>query len=109
MTTLSLDNLYAAAARILDELGTLSAEQDTLPLQRLEQCARALNAQLKAIQDLEAHHLRQAQTEIGQKYTRYEDLPPLMPEDRERLKEELISKLSPRGIGKPKSGLSPLS
>lgn len=91
MTTLSLDNLYAAAARILDELGRLSAEQDTLKLQQLEQCARALNAQLKAIQDLEAHHLRQAQTEIGQKYTRYEDLPPPSPDEQDRFYARLKS------------------
>lgn len=109
MTTLSSETLIAAAERLIEEIGVQATEKDTLQLQRLEQCARALNAQLKAIQELEAHNQRQSQYETGQTYTRYEDLPPLMPEDRERLKEELINKLSPRGTGKEKSAHSPLS
>ena len=109
MTELSLNHLNAAAARILEEIGNLSGDEDTLELQRLEHCARGLCGQLKAFQELEAHNQRQTQKAEGQKYTRYEDLPPLMPEDRDRLKEELIHKLSPKGTGTPKprpSGLS---
>ena len=109
MTTLSSETLITAAERLIKEIGVQAGKEDTLQLQQLEQCARALNAQLKAIQELEAHNQRQTQHETGQTFTRYEDLPPLMPEDRERLKEELINKLSSRGTGKPKSGLSPLS
>ena len=96
MTALSSKTLIAAAERLIAEIGTHAGNQDTLELQKLEHCARALTAQLKAIQDLEAHNKRQTQHKTGQTYTRYEDLPPLKPEDRDRLKEELNNLLTPR-------------
>ncbi len=96
MINLSSDTLLSAANRLTEELGKLAAQEDDLPIQKLEQCAKALCSQLKAIQELEAHTLRQTQTDTGQKYTRYEDLPPLMPEDRDRLKQDLINLLAPK-------------
>lgn len=96
MTELSLNNLHAAANRLIEELGKLASDKEALQIQRLEQCARALNVQLKAIQELEAHKLRQSQAETGQTYTRYEDLPPLTLEERDRFKQDLIANLAPR-------------
>ena len=93
---LTPDNILLAANRLITELGVLAEEDDAVAPQRLEQCAKALCSQLKAIQDLEAHNLRQSQAKTGQKYTRYEDLPPLMPEDRDRLEKDLIKLLSTR-------------
>lgn len=96
MTELSSKTLIAAAERFLTEIGEHADNQDSLDLERVEHCARALCAQLKAVQELDAHNRRQAQLETGQTYTRYEDLPPLMPEDRDRLKQDLINLLTPR-------------
>ena len=98
MTALSSKTLIAAAQRLIAEIGTHAGNQEALEVQKLEHCARALTAQLKAIQDLDAHNKRQTQHKTGQTYTRYEDLPPLMPEDRDRLKQDLIKLLSPRGV-----------
>jgi len=102
MTTLSSDTLIAAADRLITEIGTHAGNQDTLELQGLEQCARTLCTQLKAIQDLDAHNLRQQQAETGQKYTPYEDLPPLTLEERDRLKQKFITLLAPPRIEEPR-------
>ena len=91
MTQLSSETLIAAAECLIVEIGTHADNQDPLELQRLEQCARALCGQLKAIQELDAHNLRQAQAETGQKYTRYEDLPPPSPAEQDRFYERLKS------------------
>jgi len=96
MTKLMPDNILRAANRLITELGALAEEDNAVAPQRLEQCAKALCSQLKAIQDLEAHNLRQSQAQTGQKYTRYEDLPPLTLEERDRFKQDLIADLSPR-------------
>ena len=96
MTALSSKTLIAAAERFIAEIGTHADNQDTLNLQMMENCARALCTQLKAIEHLDAHNNRQTQLETGQLYTRYEDLPPLKPEDGDRLKEELNNLLTPR-------------
>lgn len=91
MIPLSPDKLLLAADRLIAELEQLANQDDELSPQRLEQCARALCTQLKAIQDLEAHNLRQVQTETGQKYTRYEDLPPPSPAEQDRFYDRLKS------------------
>ena len=99
MTFLSPDVLTHAAARLMTETGRLADTEAELELSKMEQCARAFILQLKAIHALELHNQRQEETQTSQKYSRYEDLPPLMPEDRDRLKRELIRLLSPRRIG----------
>jgi len=80
----------------MSEIGQLAEPNAELDLQKLEQCSKAFCFQLKAIQDLEAHNSRQTQRETEQTYSRYEDLPPLRPEDHDRLKQDLINLLSPK-------------
>jgi len=98
MKKLTPQSLVLAAHRLMIEIDKLAKSKEALELQKLEHAARALCGQLKAIEVLEAYTLSQAQKETEQKYTRYEDLPPLMPEDRDRLKQDLLKLLSPRDI-----------
>ena len=91
MTALSSETLITAAERLIAEIGTHAGNQELLELQKLEHCARALTAQLKAIQDLEAHNKRQTQHKTGQTYTRYEDLPPPSPAEQDRFYARLKS------------------
>jgi len=53
MSDLPYDPLISATARIITEIGEHAAKNEPLALQRLEQCARGLCAQLKAIEALE--------------------------------------------------------
>jgi len=53
MSDLPYDPLTSATARIITEIGEHAAKNELLALQRLEQCARSLCAQLKAIEALE--------------------------------------------------------
>jgi len=96
MTELSTDTLIQAVNRLMVDIGINAESEEPAAVQRLDQCAKALCTQLKAIQDLEAHNLRCQSAEADQKFTRYEDLPPLPVKDRERLERELIDMLSPR-------------
>ena len=91
MTALSSETLITAAERLITEIGTHAGNKEALDLQKLEHCARALTAQLKAIQDLDAHNKRQTQHKIGQTYTRYEDLPPPSPAEQDRFYARLKS------------------
>jgi len=94
MIDLSSDTLLSAANRLLEEFDKLAAQKDDFPIQKLEQCAKALCSQLKAIQELEAHNDRQSQTETGQTYTRYEDLPPPSPAEQDRFYARLKSAIA---------------
>lgn len=98
MQQIPTDTLIEAALRLMKDIGTHAQTEEASAVQDLDQCARTLCMQLKAIQDLEAYNLRCQSAETDQKYTRYEDLPPLPVEDRERLERELIDMLSPRSI-----------
>lgn len=91
MTELSPEQLIFAVRRLLAQIGKLSAEEDDVSPQKLEQSARALCSQLKAIQELEAHNLRQVQSQTDEKYTRYEDLPPPSPAEQDRFYARLKS------------------
>lgn len=108
MTPLSPDPLIMAAARLIAEIGMQADNTEMLELQRLELCARGLCAQLKAIETLMAHNQRMAAIDTKQKYTRYEDLPPLTLEARDRLKQKLVLLLDPEGTESPEDELGGL-
>lgn len=101
MTPLSSDTLIAAANRIITEIGEYVENTDALDLQRLELCARGLCLQLKAIHDLDTHNQRMAAIDIGQTYTRYEDLPPPSPAEQDRFYARLESSVTQIETGEP--------
>lgn len=109
MQQLSTDTLIEAATRLMKDIGKHAQAKEASAVQHLDQCAKALCTQLKAIQDLEAHNLRCHSAETDQKFTRYEDLPPLPVKDRERLERELIDMLSPRAARGRGATSEPLS
>ncbi|WP_026941690.1 VOC family protein [Hellea balneolensis] len=86
MQQLSTDTLIEAVNRLMADIGIHAQNKEEAAVQRLDHCAKALCTQLKAIQELEAHNLRCHSAETDKKFTRYEDLPPLPVEDRERFK-----------------------
>jgi predicted RNA binding protein with dsRBD fold (UPF0201 family) len=100
------DPLITAVNRLLKEIGIHADDQESLELKKLDECARVLCSQLKALTDLDARILRQSKIDDGQTYTRHEDLPPLPPEERDPFKQELIDLLAPREAkdGKSESG-----
>lgn len=98
MPLLSTNPLIKAAERLIEELGVQAESPEPIELQRLELCARVLCVQLKTIHELNCHNQRMAVIDIEQKYTRYEDLPPLTDEERDRLKQELVILLDPERV-----------
>ncbi len=85
------DSMTDAVHSLMLGMGELAKEVsgivDPLPFER---SARAISACLKALHDVEEHNRQAAKHLNDIKYTRYEDLPPLSPEDQTRLKGELF-------------------
>ena len=94
MSIFSTQTLIQATHRLLAEIGAQTQiDVDDLQLQRLEHTARALCGQLKALSEIDALNAYAEAKTQEQSYTRYEDLPPLSPEEQERLKQHFITLL----------------
>lgn len=86
MTHISPDPVSRAIERLISEIGIFADDREAeIKPDQLERLARAISVHLKAVQDIDAHNLREAQQDEDKKYTRYEDLPPPNPAERERL------------------------
>jgi len=85
--------------RLLADIDDLTADEvQSLELMRLENTARVLCTQLKALGHVDAYNAHMVAKTQEQSYTRYEDLPPLNPEEQERLKQHFNALLNPDRI-----------
>lgn len=100
MTDLPPNNIAAlnrAIAYLLDQLDQCLDHADTKdPAPQMDKITKSISMHLKTYADAAAHFKDIAAQEQKTKYTRYEDMPPPSPEDRERFKArflDLIDKL----------------
>mgnify|MGYP000040806475 CR=1 FL=1 len=97
----NIENLDKAIACLLEQIGHLIDEADgDIPTERMDKLAKSISVHLKAHADTTAHNRNLAARETAKKYTRYEDLPPLSPEDRERFKARFLDLISRLQAGK---------
>jgi len=98
MTLFHTPQVTLAVQRLINEIGLQTEPSvETLDLMRIEHTARSLCMQLKALEGLDAYNMRNAITIDQQSYTAYEDLPPLRPEERDRIEQKLIRLIDPKG------------
>ena len=84
---------------MLADIDDLTADEvQSLELMRLENTARVLCALLKALGHVDAYNAHMTAKTREQSYTRYEDLPPLNPEERERLKQYFLTLFDARRL-----------
>jgi len=102
MTLFHTPQVTLAVQRLINEIGLQTEPSvETLDLMRIEHTARSLCMQLKALEGLDAYNMRNAITIDQQSYTAYEDLPPLRPEERDRLEQRFIRLLDPKRAQAP--------
>lgn len=100
MTDLPPKNIAALNRAITYQLGQLDQCLDRVddedPAPHMDRIAKSILLLLKTHADAAAHFKDVAAQELDTKYTKYEDIPPPSPEDRERFKArflDLIDKL----------------
>lgn len=99
MTLFYTHTVTQAAQRLILDIGLQTdASIETVDLPRLEHTARALCGQLKALEGLDSCNARESAKSDQQSYTHYEDLPPLRPEERDRLMQKFIDLLDPKRL-----------
>jgi hypothetical protein len=99
MSVFSNHPLLQAGRRLLSDIGALTDDDvEVLELLRLENTASVLCTQLKALSGVDAYNADAAAKTQEQSYTRYEDLPPLNPEERERLKQYFLTLFDARRL-----------
>lgn len=61
--------------------------------EKLEKIARAISAYIKTLKEVDAYNLEATRQNDSAKYLSYEDYPPLRPEDRRALLEDITAAL----------------
>lgn len=93
----NIAHIDSAIVCLLDQLGQLAGEAEgDPPTDRMDKIAKSISVHIKAHADIVEHNRKLSEQAQQVKYTRYEDMPPPSPEDRERFKArflDLIDKL----------------
>ena len=90
MTFIDPAPLQRTIAHLLAQLDAISSSGGEPAPEKHEKLARAINVQMKALQEINAHNQRCAAQEDQSEYLDYDELPPPNPEQRTQFIERLM-------------------
>ena len=90
MTIIDPAPLERTIRRLLEQLEADESQLSELSPDQYEKLARAINVQMKAVQEIYAHNQRIAAQEKQNEYLNYDDLPPPSPEQQAQFIERLM-------------------